>query len=67
MTEKLYDLDSSVIEFDCKVSNLYNDGDLLAVETDRTAFFPEGGGQTSDRGELGGVHGLVVPVDEGLL
>lgn len=56
MTEKLYDLDSSVIEFDCKVSNLYNEGGLLAVETDRTAFFPEGGGQTSDRGELGGAH-----------
>ncbi len=56
MTEKLYDLDSSVIEFTCKVVNLYNEGAFLAVETDRTAFFPEGGGQTSDRGELGGAH-----------
>ena len=53
MTEKLYDLDSSVTEFDCKVIELYNMGDQLAVELDRTAFFPEGGGQTSDRGMLG--------------
>ena len=51
MTEKLYDLDSSVLEFTCKVVNLYNEGAFLAVETDRTAFFPEGGGQSSDRGE----------------
>lgn len=52
MTEKLYDLNSYILEFNCKVTNLYNlDGDL-AIETDKTAFFPEGGGQTSDVGYL---------------
>lgn len=51
MTEKLYDRDSTLQEFDCKVIGLYNINDTtLGVETDRTAFFPEGGGQTSDRG-----------------
>ena len=58
MTEKLYDLDSSVTEFDCKVIELYSMGDQLAVEVDRTAFFPEGGGQAADRGSLGGVKVL---------
>lgn len=52
MTEKLYDLNSYVWEFDCKVTDLYKDGDNLIVETDRTAFFPEGGGQSSDVGYL---------------
>ncbi len=56
MTEKLYDLDSYVTEFTCKVISLYNDENYTYVETDRTAFFPEGGGQTSDRGFLGGAY-----------
>ena len=56
MTEKLYDLDSYVTEFTCKVTSLYKDENYTYVETDRTAFFPEGGGQTSDRGFLGGAY-----------
>ena len=56
MTEKLYDLDSYVTEFNCKVISLYKDERYTYVETDRTAFFPEGGGQTSDRGLLGGAY-----------
>ena len=57
MTEKLYDLDSYVVEFDCKVVNLYNiDDERLAVETDRTAFFPTGGGQTCDSGYLSDIR-----------
>ena len=40
MTEKLYDLDSYIWEFECKVTNLYNEEGNLIVETDRTAFFP---------------------------
>ena len=56
MTEKLYDLDSYVTEFTCKVILLYKDENYTYIETDRTAFFPEGGGQTSDRGFLGGAY-----------
>ena len=52
MTERLYDADSYLTEFECKVTSLYNDEDYVYIETDRTAFFPEGGGQTSDRGYL---------------
>lgn len=50
MTERLYDSDSYLIEFDCKVISLYSDDKYLYIKTDRTAFFPEGGGQTSDVG-----------------
>lgn len=52
MTEKLYYADAYITEFECKVINLYTDDRYIYVETDRTAFFPEGGGQTSDRGWL---------------
>lgn len=56
MTQRLYDADSYLTEFDCKVVSLYSDKNYIYVETDRTAFFPEGGGQTSDIGELGDVY-----------
>lgn len=56
MTEKLYDADSYLTEFECKVVSLYTDEDYICIETDRTAFFPEGGGQTSDIGYLGNMH-----------
>lgn len=65
MTEKLYDRDSYVTEFDCKVISLYSDERFTYIETDRTAFFPEGGGQTSDRGVLGDVYVENVQIIDG--
>ena len=56
MTVKLYDTDSYLWEFDCKVTSLYNDKDYIYIETDRTAFFPEGGGQTCDKGSFNGIN-----------
>ena len=56
MTVKLYDTDSYLYEFNCKVTSLYSDNDYIYIETDRTAFFPEGGGQTCDKGSLGGIN-----------
>ena len=56
MTVKLYDTDSYLSEFDCKVISLYNDKDYIYIETDRTAFFPEGGGQTCDKGSFNGIN-----------
>ena len=54
MTEKLYDNDSYLTEFDCRIISFGEDNGRIYIETDRTAFFPEGGGQTSDRGYLDG-------------
>ena len=56
MTVKLYDTDSYLSEFDCKVVSLYSDKDYIYIETDRTAFFPEGGGQTCDKGSFDGIN-----------
>lgn len=56
MTEKLYYIDAYLESFECKVVSLYTDERYIYVETDRTAFFPEGGGQTSDRGWLNGTY-----------
>ena len=52
MTEKLYDNDSYITEFDCRIVSFGEEKNYIYIETDRTAFFPEGGGQTSDKGYL---------------
>lgn len=65
MTEKLYYLDAYLEEFECKVTDLYTDEQYIYVETDRTAFFPEGGGQTSDRGFLGEAYVENVQIVDG--
>ena len=58
MTAKLYEEDSHLREFSARVLDCRREGDRWAVVLDRTAFFPEGGGQEGDRGELGGVRVL---------
>lgn len=50
MTEALYLTDAYLKEFDATVSRV--DGDANAVILDRTAFYPGGGGQQPDAGEL---------------
>ena len=65
MTERLYDSDSYLDAFNCKVVNLYNDDKYTYIETDRTAFFPEGGGQTSDKGWLGEAYVENVQINDG--
>lgn len=65
MTEKLYDTDSYLSEFACKVISLYSDENYIYIETDRTAFFPEGGGQTCDKGTLDSVSVENVQIIDG--
>ena len=50
MTEKLYDINSHLTEFEATVLESYPFADGFATILDRTAFFPEGGGQASDIG-----------------
>lgn len=52
MTEKLYYEDAYRKEFDAHVIRCVPRGDAFAVVLDRSAFFPEGGGQSGDRGVL---------------
>ena len=65
MTEKSYYLDAHLGEFECKVTDLYTDERYIYIEADRTAFFPEGGGQTSDRGFLGEAYVENVQIVDG--
>lgn len=56
MTEKLFYADSHRRSFAAHVLSCEERGALFAVTLDRTAFFPEGGGQGGDIGTLGGVQ-----------
>ena len=53
MTEKLYYIDSHMKTFTATVTSCEKDGGLYLVTLDRTAFFPEGGGQLGDSGNIG--------------
>lgn len=63
MTEKLYYADAYLAEFTANVVSCVPDGDRFRVILDRTAFYPEGGGQRSDAGTLGGAALLDVRKD----
>ncbi|HET8539887.1 MAG TPA: alanyl-tRNA editing protein [Anaeromyxobacter sp.] len=65
MTDRLYLVDSALLEFEATVVAVRDRGGLPAVVLDRTAFYPEGGGQPADRGTLGGVPVLDVQDDAG--
>ena len=56
MTEKLYYKDSHLFAFDAVVIDCREEKKGYSVVLDRTAFFPEGGGQLADTGTLGGVR-----------
>ena len=63
MTEKLYEVDSYVQNFTAQVVSCAPVPGGFAVVLDRTAFFPEGGGQPCDTGRLGGARVLAVHTD----
>ena len=56
-TEKLYENNDSgyAYEFDASVIDCFPIEDAFALELDRTAFFPEGGGQKADEGTINGI------------
>lgn len=52
-TKQIYYQDSYQTELECKILSVEPQGAVFNVITDQTIFYPEGGGQPSDRGMLG--------------
>lgn len=65
MTEKLYYIDSHLREFEALVLSCEETKKGWALTLDRTAFFPEGGGQLADTGMIGQARVLDVHEKEG--
>ena len=65
VTEKLYYIDSRECSFTGTVLSCRADKGRWAVVLDRSAFFPEGGGQPGDRGTLGSARVLDVHERDG--
>lgn len=56
MTEKLFYSNAYMSEFTASVLSCTRRSEDYAVELDKTAFFPEGGGQPGDTGFIGGAE-----------
>jgi alanyl-tRNA synthetase len=63
-TERLYYADSLLLAFEARVVAHAAHGGAPSIVLDRTAFYPESGGQMADRGELGGAKVTDVQVDD---
>ncbi|MBO2528228.1 MAG: alanyl-tRNA editing protein, partial [Clostridiales bacterium] len=66
-TKKLYYLDPLMHEFSATVLSCEEAKGGYAIALDQTAFYPEGGGQPSDHGVLGGVNVLDVHEKNGVI
>lgn len=67
MTVKLYEQDAYIKEFTATVVSCEETKGGYAVVLDKTAFFPEGGGQAPDKGTLNGVAVLDVQIKEEII
>ena len=67
MTEKLFYNESHRKIFMADVCSCEPSGEAYKVVLDRTAFFPEGGGQAADTGSLGGARVTDVQEKEGVI
>jgi Ser-tRNA(Ala) deacylase AlaX len=66
-TDMLYMKDCYLKEFKAKVLQKGEDGGRPFVVLDRTAFYPLGGGQPSDKGSLNGIPIIIVRKDAGVV
>jgi alanyl-tRNA synthetase len=67
MTEKLFYEDSHIKEFTATVKACHQENKYFEVVLDRTAFFPEGGGQYADAGRLNEIPVIDVREQDGVI
>ncbi|WP_456365193.1 alanyl-tRNA editing protein [Thermococcus sp.] len=63
MTEKLFYRDPYLREANARITGVEVEGKRVKLTLDRTIFYPEGGGQPSDRGRIEG-NGFAVRVEK---
>lgn len=66
-TEKLYDLDSHLYDFSATVIDCRKNSDKYEIILDKTAFFPEGGGQLADTGKIANASITDVQIKDGII
>lgn len=66
-TIKLYENDSYIKNFTATVISCEEKDGAFLVVLDKTAFFPEGGGQAADKGEIGGIEVLDVQIKDDII
>lgn len=66
-TVKLYDCDSMLFKFSSTVLSCELNNNVYKVVLDETAFFPEGGGQTSDTGKIGDAFVIDVQIENSII
>ena len=67
MNRPTYEIDAYTAELSTEVTEVGIDGDRPYAVTADTIFYPEGGGQPSDRGTMGGVDVVDVQKAEGAI
>lgn len=65
MTRKLYESDAYISCFTAVVADCIKSGKFYKTVLDKTAFFPEGGGQAADTGFLDGVPVFDTQIENG--
>lgn len=58
MTERIYDNNAYISEFKAEIISCEKSGKTFEVQLNKTAFFPEGGGQLGDKGKIGNANVL---------
>ncbi|MBR3592299.1 MAG: alanyl-tRNA editing protein [Clostridia bacterium] len=67
MTAKLYEKDAYIKEFTATVIDCISADNAFKIILDKTAFFPEGGGQAADIGTLGNTNVFDVQIENGAI
>ena len=67
MTERLFEKDAYCRSFDAEIVSCEQKDEFFLVVLDKTAFFPEGGGQAPDKGTINGTEVLDVQEKDGVI